>query len=127
MSYRDLKNNIATVSTLVPSVASASADGASVDARGYETVTALVHTGAIVGAGNFTLKLQDSANGTDWSDVPSAGLLGAFEAVSTANSVTVVGYIGGKRYVRAVATKNSGTSLALGAVLVLGTPTQSPV
>jgi len=37
-----------------------------------------------------------------------------------ADSVYWVGYRGGKRYVRVVITKNSGTSIAAGAVVVKG-------
>jgi hypothetical protein len=38
-----------------------------------------------------------------------------------------VGYAGFKRYLRVVVTKNSGTSIAAGAVLVKGHAAQRPV
>ena len=47
-------------------------------------------------------------------------LLGAFPATLAADSSYAVGYRGGRRYVRVVITKNSGTSIAAGAVIVKG-------
>ncbi|MCV0387676.1 MAG: hypothetical protein K5821_14890 [Nitrobacter sp.] len=44
-----------------------------------------------------------------------------------ASTVYKQGYKGSKRYVRAVITKTSGTSVAAGAVFVLGHPHDAPV
>ena len=44
-----------------------------------------------------------------------------------ASSVYTVGYIGKRRYVRAVITKTSGTSIGAGAAFVLGLPSIAPV
>ena len=50
-----------------------------------------------------------------------------FPASLAAASLVKVGYIGNKRYVRTVITKNSGTSIAAGAVVIMGNATSRPV
>jgi hypothetical protein len=45
----------------------------------------------------------------------------------TADGSFKQGYLGHKRYVRLVVTKNSGTSIAAGAVVVLGHANKRPV
>jgi hypothetical protein len=54
-------------------------------------------------------------------------LVGALPGALVANSVVKQGYVGGNRYIRVVLTLNSGTSIAAGAVAVLGNPKVAPV
>ena len=88
-----------------------------------------INTGAIVTAGDFTTKLQESDTTTsgDFADVAAADLLGTFPASLAADSVYKVGYVGTKRYVRTVTTKNGGTSVAAGIMVVIGHPSDAPV
>ena len=97
--------------------------------QGFESAALVINTGAIAGAGDFTAKLQESdeAAGGTFTDVAADHLVGAFPATLEANSVVKVGYIGHRRYVRTVITRNSGTSIAIGAVLVKGHPHVRPV
>ncbi|MFG1345235.1 hypothetical protein V5F59_10105 [Xanthobacter autotrophicus DSM 431] len=126
---RDLGSNISPVQLVAPAVQAATVAGGAVDLLGFDSAVMVVNTGAIAGAGNFTAKVQESDTTTsgDFADVGTADLRGAFPASLAENTVTRVGYIGRKRYVRLVITKNSGTSIAAGAVLIRGTAAGRPV
>ena len=88
----------------------------------------MIATGAIVGSGDFTPKLQHShtTTGGDFADVPAGDLVGEFVEELEANETYRVGYVGGRRYLRAVLTKNDGTSIAASAVIVLGRAGKKP-
>lgn len=119
----DLKNNIAAVLALSPAVHTATkADASIIDLQGAGSATVIVNTGAIVGAGDYTISLRhgDAADLTGDAAASGDDLLGTFPASLAADSAYSVGYRGGKRYVRVVITKNSGTSIAAGAVVVKG-------
>lgn len=119
----DLKNNIAAVLALSPAVHSATkADAAIIDLQGAGSATVVINTGAIVGAGDYTISLRHGDASDLSGDAAASGddLLGAFPATLAADKSYAVGYRGGKRYVRVVITKNSGTSIAAGAVIVNG-------
>lgn len=126
-TYHDNK----AVQALAPAIVAAAANGVAVDLAGFDSALFVINTGAIVGAGDFGVKLQESDTTTDadFSDVAAADQLGTIPATLAANSAYRVGYIGSKRkrYVRAVVTKAGGTSIALGATVVLGHPHIAPV
>lgn len=126
---RDIENNIGVVQAVAPAVLSATNTSAAIDLIGFESAAIVINTGAIVSAGDFTAKLQESDTTTsgDFTDVVAANLVGTFPESLAADSVVKVGYIGTKRYVRTVITKNSGTSIAAGAVVVKGRANQRPV
>ncbi|EAQ34476.1 hypothetical protein NB311A_12062 [Nitrobacter sp. Nb-311A] len=126
---RDLASNIGVVASLVPAVQTATLKGSEVDLRGYDSAALVINTGAIAGAGLFDIKLQESDTTTDgdFSDVVAADLIGDLPAALEASSVYRQGYVGTKRYIRAVITQQSGTSIAAGAVVVLGHATQRPI
>lgn len=119
----DLKNNISAALALSPAVHSATkADAAIIDLQGAGSATVVINTGAIVGAGDYTISLRHGDASDLTGDAAASGdeLLGTFPATLAADSAYSVGYRGGKRYVRVVITKNSGTSIAAGAVIVKG-------
>ncbi|QRG08811.1 hypothetical protein EZH22_11320 [Xanthobacter dioxanivorans] len=126
---RDLMNNVGVVQAIGPAVLSATATGPALDLLGFNSAVLVLNTGAVAGSGNFTAKLQESDTTTpgDFTDVAASDLHGAFPASLSADAVLKVGYRGHKRYVRAVITKNSGTSIAAGAVLVKGDAASRPV
>lgn len=124
---KDTYNTTHTVQALVPAVKSAAGDGATVDTKGYGSLLFVVNTGAIAGDGDFGAKVQDSANGSDWADADAEVVLGTFPATLAANSTYRAAYVGGKRYARLALTKEGGTSIAAGAVAVLGIPHIAPV
>lgn len=119
----DLKNNITAVLALSPAVHTATkADASIIDLQGAGSATVVINTGAIVGAGDYTISLRHGDASDLSGDAAASGddLLGAFPATLAADKSYAVGYRGGKRYVRVVITKNSGTSIAAGAVIVKG-------
>lgn len=119
----DLKSNISPVLAVAPEVFSASkADAPIVDLQGADSATFVIVTGAVVGAGDFAPSIRhgDAANLAGDAAATADDLIGALPATLAQNSVYHVGYRGGKRYVRLVLTKNSGTSIAASATLVKG-------
>lgn len=125
-TYHDNK----AVQAIAPAVVTANTNGTTVDLKGFDSALFVVNTGAIDAAGDFGIKLQESDTGTSgWADVAAADILGGAPATLEANAAYRIGYIGSKRkrYVRAVATKAGGTSIALGVVAILGHPAIAPV
>ncbi|SFB74226.1 hypothetical protein SAMN05216344_102174 [Polaromonas sp. OV174] len=119
----DLKSNIAVALALSPAVhAATKADSPIVDLQGAGSATVVINTGAIAGAGDYTISLRhgDAADLTGDAAATGADLIGTFPATLAADTSYAVGYRGNKRYVRAVITKNSGTSIAAGATIVKG-------
>ncbi|MER9422601.1 hypothetical protein NKI88_09100 [Mesorhizobium sp. M0317] len=124
---RDLANSIGAVQAVAPAVLTATNTSAAIDLLGFNGAAVIINTGAIAGSGNFTPKLQESDDGTNFTDVAAADLVGAFPAALVAASVVKVGYIGNRRYVRTVLTLNSGTSIAASATVLKGRAASRPV
>lgn len=126
-TYHDNK----AVQALAPAVVNAATTGAAIALAGFDSALFVINTGAIVGSGDFAVKLQESDTTTegDFSDVAAADQLGTLPATLAANTAYRVGYIGSKRkkYVRLAVTKAGGTSIALSAVTILGHPNLAPV
>jgi hypothetical protein len=126
---KDLYSKLGLVQATVPQVLSATDTSAPIDLQGFHSALVTVATGAIVSAGDFTTKLQESDTTTsgDFTDVAAGDLLGSFPASLAASSVVKVGYKGAKRYIRTVTTKNGGTSIAASIVVALGDAEVAPV
>lgn len=125
---RDLVHNIGAVQVVGPQVLSATNTSAAIDLAEFGSAALIINTGAIAGAGDFTAKLQESdASGSGFADVAAGDLIGSLPASLAADSVVKIGYRGDKRFIRTVITKNGGTSIAAGAVLVKGNPRHAPV
>ena len=126
---RDLVNNIGVVQAVAPAVLTATDTSDAIDLIGFQSVAVIVSTGAIAGSGNFTAKLQesDTTEAADFTDVEAAYVLGEFPASLAADAVVKVGYVGHKRFLRTVLTKNSGTSIAAGVTVVKGNALERPV
>jgi hypothetical protein len=126
---RDIVSNIGAVQVVGPAVLSATNTSAAIDLSEFGSAALIINTGAIVGAGDFTAKLQESDTTTngDFTDVAAGDLIGTFPTSLTADGVVKIGYIGNKRYIRSLVTKNGGTSIAVGAVLIKGNPRHAPV
>lgn len=127
-SLRDLSSNLGMSESIRPAVHAATVTGETVDTRGYDSAAVVVTVGAIASSGNITVKLQESDTTTseDFTDVVAADLEGEFPAALLTNTAFLVGYLGTKRYVRAVGTLNSGTSVAFTAGVILGHPNIRP-
>ena len=126
---KDLVSKLGAVQALAPAVVIATATADPIDLQGFNSAMVLINTGAIAGAGDYTVSLEesDTTTGGDFTAVAAANLSGSFPASLAANSVYKVGYKGTKRYVRTVTTKNSGTSIAAGIVVVKVAPADAQV
>jgi hypothetical protein len=125
---RDLFSNIGVVLALAPAVQAAAVTGPAIDRQKAQRVTIIVTTGAIVGSGDFGVTLQESADGsTGWTDVAAADRQTNAPATLLASSSYKLGYLGNKPFVRLSLTKAGGTSIAAGAVAVLGSTASRPV
>lgn len=126
---REMRSLVKCVEAIRPAVFAGNATGQAVDTQGFDSVLFVVSVGAIVGAGNMTAKLQhdDVVGFGTVADVAAEDLVGAFVSPLVTNTVQYVGYRGSKRFVRVFGTLNSGTSVAVGAVAILGHPnTKTP-
>ncbi len=123
---RDLYSNLNEVPALAPAVFTAAASGVTVDLLNASGVIFALATGAIAGAGVFGVKLQESADGSTWADVPAKWVQSEAPAVLAAASTYRLGYLGKLRYARLVLTYTSGTSIAAAAVAILR-PLSRPV
>lgn len=126
---RDLASNIGVVASLAAAVVADTAKGAEVDLRDFDSAALVINTGAIAGDGLFVMSLQESDTVVDgdFTEVTEVDLVGTLPDELAANSTYKVSYVGTKRYIRAVITKTSGTSIAAGAIVVLGHAHRLPV
>lgn len=125
---KDSISNVSAVLALASAVQSAAVDGNAIDTRSFGSIVIAVNTGAIVGAGDFGVKLQESdVSASGYTDVAADDVLSNAPATLAASSAYKLGYRGTKRYVRLALTKAGGTSIAAGAVAVLGHPAIAPV
>ncbi|CEG09477.1 hypothetical protein BN961_02903 [Afipia felis] len=125
----DTFHTTAVVPSLAPAVQTATLKGGTVDIANYNSALLVVNTGAIDSSGAYSIAIQESDTTTDgdFANVAADDLLGALPTTLAASTVYRQGYIGSKRYIRAVITKASGTSIAAGAVFVLGGSRLQPV
>jgi hypothetical protein len=108
---------------------------AAFDIRGFDTATFDLETITVTDAGTaagFTMKLQhsDTLVGADFADVPAAEYLGdlvTLTAETAAATIGSIGYVGNKRYIRAVFTGTSGTNAVVFVKGNLGKPHRAPV
>jgi hypothetical protein len=124
---RDLVSNILAGESIRPQVATGAVNGEEVDLRGFDSLAVVVSVGAIVGAaGDATVTLEESdTSGSGFTAVAAGDIQGA-EPVLVANTAYQFGYIGTKRYVRAVFALGGETSVAVAAMVIAGHPAQAP-
>jgi hypothetical protein len=127
---RDLKSKIKPVQSLVPINRNAAANGVGVDTLGFNSAAVVFSTGAIGGTASptFTFEVQESADNATFTAVADVDIRGIEPVVTAANQVSTVGYIGNKRYIRAILKTVAGTTPTLdcSAAVILGHPTAAP-
>lgn len=128
--YRDINANLDVNESIRPQVATGAVDGETVDLRGADSALVAVSIGAITGtAGDATVTLEESADGTTFTDVADADILGS-EPTLAANTAYQFGYIGTARYIRATFDLGGETNVAVAAAVVRGhlhrAPTEAP-
>lgn len=82
--------------------------------------TAILTVTTITSSGNVTIKIQQSIDGSTWTDTGVT-----FTAASVANTTQIVSFQNVGRYTRAFATLNSGTSITA-AITFLGQRQTTP-
>jgi hypothetical protein len=136
MASKDLHNNIDIKRAISPvSVSDNTAQVSQIlDTRGYESIELVIATGSIADSdATFVVLIEDgdSATLTDAAAVSDTFLLGT-EALASFqfdddNECRKIGYVGGKRYVRATITPaNNASAALLSAVWVLGHARTAP-
>jgi hypothetical protein len=136
MASKDLHNNIDIKRAISPvSVSDNTAQVSQIlDTRGYESIELVIATGSIADAdATFSVLIEDGDSPTlaDNVAVSDTFLLGT-EALAgfqfdDDNECRKIGYVGGKRYVRATITPVNNASAALfSAVWVLGNARTAP-
>jgi hypothetical protein len=110
----------------------ATINGSGVDLKGYTGAKAVVMTGKwIAPAGSVVVHLEDSPDNTTFTDVDTPYLVGSNITVSgQVNRVAgEQGYIGSKRYLRAVGTltgQTTGQRAHYGVMIVRGPKLHGP-
>jgi hypothetical protein len=116
---RDLYNHISALPALASASVSAAATGDAVDLLQVSRITFVVNTGAVTGAGDFGVTIEESDNGTTgWTAAPVGHVQTDAPATLAASSVYRLGYLGWKRFVRLSLAKAGGTSIQIGAAAV---------
>lgn len=129
---RDLKSNIQTAAGLSATLSGVTpAVGNIVDLRGFDAAALVLATGTVTDAGTaagFTIKLQesDTTANADFTDYTDAGTVAVVLDTADDVAVGILGYVGNKRYVRAVATGTTGTAAVINGIWTKGNPSVSP-
>jgi hypothetical protein len=128
---RDIKSNVDAVVSLAPAArTNGTANGTVVDLHGYEGAMVVFSFGAWTD-GTHMPSVQHSDDGVTFYAVDADDLQGTLSAMSSIagqNAVQRIGYIGSKRYLRAVLVTASATTGALsGANVLRGHPALAPV
>lgn len=129
---KDLFNNVQVRPSLTNALRSATATGSAVD-RAYNgsmfnSAMVVVHTGTITD-GTHTITVEESDDNSTWAT--ATALQGTAPAVAAADDDKVfeIGYLGGKRYLRAKSTVSGSPSTGgvYDALVLLGDPRTAPV
>tara|TARA_R110000803_G_scaffold32023_7_gene70922 strand:- start:4775 stop:5218 length:444 start_codon:yes stop_codon:yes gene_type:complete len=139
----DLKNNIKLETSLAPILKSVDVNGTGVDLTGFSSAAVVVNVGAagdtFSGSVKTNLIIEDSDDNSTYTAVTSSNVTGGttdssgifqtIDANGEAGTTYGIGYVGGKKWIRAVVdivgTHTNGT--IYGAVVVKGTPISAPV
>lgn len=135
----DLYDNISVTQVLSAAAATTTQTSSAISLQGFYNLTVVFNIGhcgdTLSGSLYWTLKLQDSPDGTTYTDVTTAGLLGdlssntiVINASGQDQKAYKFGYVGGNPYVKAVAvaagSMSSGTPI--GIISLRGSPGLAP-
>jgi len=133
MAIRDLLRTQLVSTSLSPAArVNGTATGTAVDLRGFDGAVITFSFGAYTD-GTHTPTVTHSSDGTTYTtcvfgtDLDGAADLAAVSSGAGANTIQQIGYIGDKRYVKAVITTTGATTGALSAASVIaGHPRNAP-
>lgn len=141
---RDQENQLAPVLVFGPITIAADNTPAAIDLQGYDAATLLIQVGiggiTFDSSNKIEFKLTHSDDNVTYSDVvqadvtdnvtvASGGIVRSLVAAHAAATLTKVGYVGGKRYLKLLAdfTGTHGAGTPMCATLVKGLPALGPV
>ena len=139
----DLKNNIELVECLNAIEKAADTDATAIDTQGFNSSMAIVNVGApgitFSGTNKVDIKLEDSSDNSTFTavtnnnfvtggTVDSSGIWQTIDADGDCNAVYGIGYVGPKRYIRAVLdfSGTHGTGTVFGVTGALGNLESAP-
>jgi len=129
MAKRDLysivDDGVGHVVSIESQAIAATTNGTALDMKDYESCICLANHGVCTD-GKYLVSLEESDDNSTFSAVAAADLQGSFTTVNAAADQVeeVVGYIGDKRYVRAIITESSAgaTGVITSVCLLRGHP-----
>jgi hypothetical protein len=136
---QDLANSLSVLNTIDPVVGAADTNGTGVDLQGFESAVIVVPTGiegvTLSSSVKIDFKLEESSDNSTFTAVSdntsvtdgavdANGIFSTLDANGETPQISVIGYVGGSRYIRVVAdftgTHSTGTPIA--AQVIRGTP-----
>lgn len=124
------KENFDAAVTFTHAARTATTNGTTVDLQGYQSATVLFNAQAWTdGTHTFSIEHSD-ASGSGFAAVAAADLDGTAPVITAAGAQLAtyrVGYLGNKRYIRAVQTvAGASTGAIIGALVIRGQPRKAP-
>ncbi len=144
MAKREIVSKLNVVQTLDPQVYNSDQNSDSSDMQGFDSLMIITNVGisadTLNGSNTIELELEESVDDSVWTDVADVDIItavagandGTFALINDAaedEQAYKVGYIGNKRYVRAVVnfTGTHSTGTEVGIVAVRGNAHAMPV
>ena len=116
MSSKDLKNNINVEPTITAvTVGAATTTGDPIDVKGYEGVTVELTSG-LLSVGTLAIHESD-ASGSGFAAAAAGDVIGTQLSSLVIDDVITLGYIGEKRYVKAVVVTSTGGIIAANVIM----------
>jgi len=103
--------------SLNPATRNANTNGTSVDLQGKGSCVVVFLTGTVTD-GTHTPAVQESDDNSSFTAVAAGDLAGTALVAMTSNSVQVIAYKGGKRFVRAQCNSSGATGAVYGASIL---------
>lgn len=134
---RDLFHNISVTQALIPAVATTDKTSSAIDMQGFNSLAVIFNIGdsgdTLSGSVFWTLKLQESDDNSQYTDVAASDLHNAsatvvIDAPTEDSTAVTFGYKGNKRYVKALAVKTGTHSngTPIGIIAVRGNASLNP-
>lgn len=133
---RDLYHNLLVTQHLSPVVSTTAKTSTAIDLQGFDSVEVVFAIGlsadTLSGSVYWTLKLQHSDDNVEYADTAAADHSGSatvvIDAASEDETSYAFGYVGNKRYLKAVATPTGTHSngTPIGIIALRGTPAYRP-
>jgi hypothetical protein len=142
MGARDLISNISPAYTITPQTRTTDLNGTGIDLQGFSKVGVYLMPGiggiTFDGTNKIEFILEHSDDNSAFTAVEQAdvsggtvttGIFRSLVAAHAAATITEIGYIGAKRYIRVVANFSGthGTGTPMAALVLRGQPNYAPV